>query len=71
MPVWLVYAAFASGGAYLGSTLNDIGDWWNGRTNLHAASTSTNSDPSWFTIGLYAAGGLALIWGARKAGLLK
>ena len=74
LPVIAAYAVGAAGVGYLGAKIDDLAEWWNGEKT----SPKTTDESVFDTLGVspvqvfvFAAMGLALVWGARKAGVLK
>ena len=59
----LAGATFASG-AFVGSQIDDSID-------QHPANSAIDKVPSAYTVFLYGAAGLALLYGAQKTGLIK
>lgn len=64
MPLLLLYSAIGLTGALIGSTINNF-------TTPTTPAAGVADDVNVPRLMLYAAGGIALVWGAKKAGLLK
>jgi hypothetical protein len=71
MPFWLILTGAGLSGAYLGTVADDFTDWWGGGKFQHPASGNQSGEINWTKVALYAGMGLALVWGARKAGVIK
>ena len=71
MPIWLLLSGAGLSGAYIATQIDDFSEWWNGEKIYHAASAGSDGQINPTKIFIYAAGAIALVWGAKKAGLLK